>query len=91
MKAAIRKRLNGEVPPPPAPLLMSDPFLQHCAAQVAEGKFITFEQAAGRLGVGYDCGRKIFRGEPGVLKVRSVYRIPECVYERVLARLMTRC
>lgn len=51
-----------------------------------EGRMYTFDEIAERLHCSYGAVRNLFMKEPGVVKLNSTYRVPESVYQGVLAR-----
>jgi hypothetical protein len=59
-------------------------------------RFFTLDELAGWWNVRYDCIRRVFKDEPGVLKIGRprkgkhryfTYRVPESVAKRVYDRL----
>ncbi|MBS1858314.1 MAG: hypothetical protein JST11_23285 [Acidobacteria bacterium] len=61
---------------------------ERCLADLREGKVYTIANVSRMLRCGKDTAILLFRNEPGVVKLRKVYRIPETVLERVLKRIM---
>ena len=57
-------------------------------ADAKEGRLFTLQQIADRLQISHEQARRMFRREPGVVRIGSVYRIPENVLDRVLTQLL---
>ena len=57
-------------------------------ADVREGRLYTFERIARMLRCHRDTVRKLFNEQPGVLRFRRIYRVPETVVQRVVAKMM---
>jgi transcriptional regulator GlxA family with amidase domain len=99
---AARARARGQqVPPPPPmprkpvaptqppsahPLLISDPFAKQCLLEINEGKVLTFKEIAAKLRLHKDTVRRMFMKETGVRKFGTEYRVPQCVFDRVVLR-----
>lgn len=64
--------------------------IEHCLADIREGRLYTFANISSMLRCSKETARILFRKEPGILKFRHVYRIPETVLQRVLSRLVQR-
>jgi hypothetical protein len=70
------------------PLLVSDLFTQQCVLEINEGRLLTFKQIAEKMQMTTNGVRLIFKTEPGVVKMNSEYRVPQCVFDRVILRTM---
>jgi hypothetical protein len=68
------------------PMLVNDPFVQQCLSEINQGKLLTLPEAAERLKMKHEAVRRLFAREPGVVKINSMYRIPESVFIRVMLR-----
>lgn len=85
MRQAIRARLEGS---------LATRSLLHCVSHEAsvsdakDGRVFTFQQIADKLQLSHEQVRRMFRREPGVVRIGSVYRVPESVLDRVLTRLL---
>lgn len=73
-------------PPLSHPLLVSDPFTQRCLLDINEGKVLTLKEIAAKLHLSKDTVRRMFMKEPGVRKFGTEYRVPQCVFDRVVLR-----
>ena len=85
MRAVIREKLQKAATPAHAEainVLTRDAVL----FDACNGSVFTFGQIAKRLQISHELVRRTFRGEPGVLRIGSTYRVPVSVYERVITR-----
>lgn len=60
--------------------------MNHVLVLDKNGKHWTFQELADYYNVAYDTARRLFLKEPGVLKLRGTYRVPEEVRLRVERR-----
>jgi hypothetical protein len=65
-------------------MLVSDPWMQRCLQDLREGRVMTFKEIAAKTGLCKETVRQIFKREPGVAKIRTEYRVPICVFDRVM-------
>lgn len=62
--------------------------IERCIEDVRKGRVHTLDDIAKMLRCSHELVRLNFRKEPGVVKFRQMYRVPETVLQRVLNRMM---
>lgn len=82
--AKADRRYTAPPRPAPIPTLVTDPWLQRCLQDVKEGRVMTFKQIASTTGLSKETVRQIFRSENGVARIRTEYRVPICVFDKVM-------
>lgn len=72
------------------PKLVSDAWHQRCLQDVRDGHLLTFKQIASKTGLSKETIRQIFMKADGVLKIRTEYRVPMCVFDSVMKTFFVR-
>ena len=72
------------------PALISDAWIQRCLQDVKEGRVMTFKEIAAKTGMGKETVRQIFKDEEGVAKIRTEFRVPMCVFDKVIMSFLVR-
>ena len=85
MRRVIRDKIHAISRPP----LVNNALTAEASQKNAkEGKVFTLRQIAAQLQISHEQVRRMFRYEPGIIRLGSVYRMPESVLDRVLTRLV---
>jgi hypothetical protein len=85
MRQVIRARLQGSPAGHRVPDYVSS---EASVSDAKQGQLFTFNQIAEKLQVSHEQVRRMFRREPGVVHIGSIYRVPESVLNRVLTRML---
>jgi AraC-like DNA-binding protein len=99
MRDRIRRKIDSarsgaisvqafDVGPKGVLVLNTDLAVQQGINDVWAGDLLTLKEVAEKLKVSKETVRRLFQREPGVLRVKSEYRIPQSVFERVALRCM---
>lgn len=81
-----KPKITTPATPSSHPMLATDPFVKQCLLEINEGKVLTLKEIAAKLRLHRDTVRRMFMREPGVRKFGTEYRVPQCVFERVVLR-----
>jgi hypothetical protein len=92
MRKRIKQLLSGaDVRPKPVDL--SSPSLtpeltDQIMIDIDQGNVFTYEQIASKLGCSVEKVRFEAKKETGVLRTSKTHRVPDCVYRRMILRLL---
>jgi excisionase family DNA binding protein len=87
MKARIAKKLgltHALKAPSQSPLLEDDSFIRQCLLDANEGKVHTLKEVADKLRISKETVRRAVRGQVGCIRIRSEYRIPQALLDRMI-------
>lgn len=62
--------------------------IEKCLEDVRKGRVYSLQNLADMLRCSHNTIWRLFRKEPGVVRLKSVYRIPETVFRRVMQDIM---
>jgi len=85
-----RSAASREVPvrhaPAPSCMVMSSPLAMEAVREVNQGETLTVKDVQERLHCEKKKAIRLFRSEPGVMKIGKSYIIPQSAFDRVLRR-----
>jgi hypothetical protein len=73
-------RVNAQTAPVQVPHLVTK-FHQECLADINAGKVLSLKTISERLAISLRMAHKTFTKKPGVFRIGTTYRVPQCVFE----------
>lgn len=68
---------------------MDQAVMEKCLEDIRKGRVYSLQDLADMLHCSHNTMWRIFRRQPGVIRIKSVYRIPETIFRRVMQDIMT--